>query len=309
MKVLFFGSSFFSIPILEALYKNHQVVSVISTPDEKQGRGQKVQPSVVKQWAEEKGLKVLTPENLKEESLTQQLKALEIDFSVIASYGKLVPQCILDLPQIENLNVHPSLLPKYRGASPIQSSLLNKDEVTGVSLMRPVLKMDAGDVLMQKSTPVTLDVNAEELSESLAEIGAELTQVAIDALSKQGKVEFKTQDEALATYTSKIEKKDAEFNWSMDALEIHNKVRAYIQWPVAYTLYQNDRLRLLDTSLQLGEGSETPGTLIEVKKNEGFLIQTGRDRLWVKSVQLSGKSAISGDAFLNGRRLKVGDSL
>ncbi|MBI4971324.1 MAG: methionyl-tRNA formyltransferase [Candidatus Omnitrophica bacterium] len=310
MRVLFFGSSNFSIPVLEALHKAHQVIAVISTPDEKKGRGQIEGPTPVKAWALQHGLECLTPEKLKAEDFLAAIKLLKPELGVIASYGKLVPDSLLAISSVANLNVHPSLLPQYRGASPIQSAILHGDTVTGVSIMRPVAKMDAGDVLIQKSLAIGPDENAEELSVRLSQLGAELLLEGIQVLEKNPNSNFHIQDDKLATLCGKITKEDGLFTWNDPASLIHRKIRAFVPWPVAHTHFANQPLRIFKSELGDPTPSEKPpGTLLATSKHRGFLIQTGEGSLWILQVQQAGKNIVNGFQFLMGQRLKEGMSL
>jgi len=310
MKIVFFGSSTFSLPILEKLHKHDSVIAVITTPDEKRGRGQKEGSTPVKQWATKNKLQCLTPEKLSTPDFLNSFSALHSELLVVASYGKLLPKSLLSIPSKGSLNVHPSLLPQYRGAAPIQWAILNGDTVTGVSIMRPIAKMDAGDVLLQKSVGIGADENAEELSRRLALLGADLTLESIQILEQNPSPKFHVQDDRLATFAPKINKEDGFFSWKDSASSIHRKVRAFLPWPVAHTQFQGNLLRIFRS--RVGDISGSPveeGKIIKVDKDNGFLIQTGEGSLWVLEVQLAGKKVINGFQFLIGQRLKEGDKL
>ncbi len=315
MKIIYFGSSEFSIPVLEALHKNHQIVCVISTPDEKKGRGRVEGPTPVKAWALAHGLECMTPAKLKSEDVLSAVRALKPELAAIALYGKLIPDSLLQIFTNGNLNVHPSLLPRYRGASPIQSALLNGDVVTGVSIMRVTAKMDAGDILIQKSVTIGPDETAEELSASLAKLGADLLLEGIQVLEKNPNPQFHVQSDALATECAKIEKGDGYFQWKDSAASINRKVRAFVPWPVAYTDFRGEPFRIFKSKMSdettrglpakaVVEGE--PGTILKVDKQKGFLIQTGEGSLWIEQVQQAGKNKVHGFQFLQGQRLGVG---
>ena len=316
MKIICFGSSQFSIPILEALHKNHQVIAVISTPDEKKGRGRVEGPTPVKAWAIKNSLLCLTPDKLKSEDFLSAVKQLNPELGAIASYGKLIPDSLLAIPTKGNLNVHPSLLPRYRGASPIQSAILNGDTVTGVSIMRPVAKMDAGDVLIQKSQNINPNETAEELSIRLAKLGAQLLLEGIEVLEKNPNPTYHIQDDKLATLCGKITKEDGTFTWNDRAATIHRKIRAFVPWPVAHTQFLGQPLRIFKSELGdptlLSAAADTekpPGTILATNKHKGFLIQTGEGTLWILQVQQAGKNIVNGFQFLMGTRLTEGMSL
>jgi len=311
MKIIFFGSSTFSLPTLEKLLSITKEVTVVSTPDEKKGRGQKQGATVVKEWCLNNSVSCITPESLKSEDVQKELSDIAPDFLVIASYGKILPQAILDLPKKGCLNVHPSLLPKYRGAAPIQRCLLNDDEVTGVSIMRPVLKLDAGDIIVQQSVSIEPNEAASELSARLANLGAELVWKLIPILcSTPESIQYLPQKEDLSTYAEKVLKEEASFEWSDSAISIHKKVRGLDEWPVAYTIYKEDRLRVLSAELG-GDApiSTVPGTILKIGKVKGVRIQTGENTLWVKTVQMAGKKPMPSFQFLLGQRLNEGDVL
>ncbi len=319
MNIIFFGSSLFSIPIAEKLHQNHKLLAVVSTPDEKKGRGRIEGPTPVKEWALKQNLKCLTPENLKDASFLNEIKALKPDLLAIAAYGKYLPKALLEITHNKNLNVHPSLLPRYRGASPIQSAILNGDVVTGVSIMRPAAKMDAGDVLIQKSVNIGPDENAEELSASLSKLGADLLLEGIQVLEKNPNPVFHVQDDKLATESAKIEKGDGYFQWKDSAASINRKVRAFVPWPVAYTDFSGEPFRIFKSHLGneaassgvpgLPAKAAVAGTILKIDKQGGFLIQTGEGTLWILQVQQAGKNKVNGFQFLMGQRLMEGMGL
>lgn len=307
MKLVFFGSSLFSLPFIEVLHKHHSILAVVSTPDEKKGRGQKEGPTPVKEWSLKHKLNCLTPENLKTSDFLDSIHALKPELSVIVSYGKLLPDSLLAIPPKGNLNVHPSLLPQYRGAAPVQWAILNGDVVTGITIMRPTSKMDAGDVLLQKSLGIGPDENAEELSQRLSEVGKQLLLEGIEILQKNPSPVFHVQDDRLASYAPKIEKEEGLFSWKDPASLIHRKVRALQPWPVAYTQFGTEMLRIFRTHLEESEmGKSEPGKILKVDKQNGFLVQTGEGTLWVNQLQLAGKKILDGFQFLMGQRLKTG---
>ncbi|MFA7001676.1 MAG: methionyl-tRNA formyltransferase, partial [Candidatus Omnitrophota bacterium] len=233
MKIVFFGSSDFSIPSLEAcLDCGAQVSLVLTTPDRRKGRGLKELPTPVKLYCRDKGVPVISPESLKVSGPLEQVRALEPDLFVAASYGKIIPAGWLKVPKAR-LNVHPSLLPKYRGAAPVQWALLNGDALTGVSIMDIHERLDAGDIYLQKSISLDLAVNAEELTRLLAE----LSRVALAETLRDfsgGRLQGRPQNEQEAVYARKLEKSDGLIDWAQPALRIHNQVRGLAPWPGAF---------------------------------------------------------------------------
>lgn len=315
MNIVFFGSSLFSLPTLQILHKNnHKILAVISTPDEKKGRGLKEGPTPVTRWARDRSLECLTPEKLKTPDFLSKIKQLNPELLVIASYGKLLPEDLLAIPAKGNLNVHPSLLPKYRGAAPIQRALLNGDVVTGVSIMRLVRQMDAGDVLLQKSLPIGPNENAEELSGRLAELGADLLLEGVRILETNSNPGFHKQDERLATYASKVQKEEGFFTWQDSASSIHRKVRAFYSWPVARTQFRGEILRVFKTQLAdemipKAKTKAEPGRIVKISQEKGLLIQTQNEVLWASQLQLPGKKVLDGFHFAMGQRLVEGMNL
>ena len=330
MKIVFFGSSEFSIPILEALLSsNDQVAQVVTTPDKPKGRGQKVTPSIVKSYAEKKHISAITPNKLNQPDVLDGIKNLKPDFLVVASYGKLVPDSLLKIPKVIPLNVHPSLIPKYRGASPIQSAILAGDKTTGLTIMEVTDRLDAGDIFGQIETPIDEVENALQLSERLAHLGADLLLKVI-AQFKQDKVSRTPQDDSKASYAKKIERDSGRIDWMKPASLIHNQVRAYYPWPSAYTFFRGKRLKILKTKLDSvrhcesrrdeaiskieiaasasrpprNDGSGVPGTIVINEFAKTVCVQTRSGFLEILQVQMEGKREMTSFEFAIGQRIK-----
>ncbi|MBI3999079.1 MAG: methionyl-tRNA formyltransferase [Candidatus Omnitrophica bacterium] len=307
MKIIFFGSSDFSIPVLESLLSSkHSVILVITTPDQKKGRGQVLAPSVVKAFARQRYLTVEAPRKLSLPDVVQDIKKLNPDLIVIASYGKIVPSAIFMTPRIAALNVHPSLLPRHRGASPIQQAILEGDKKTGVSVAEVTSELDAGDLLGQVEIEIDKNENALELSKRLAEMGAKLLLQTLGQL-EAGKINKIKQDVSKATYAKKLNKNDGQIDWATPASYIHNQVRAYYLWPMAFTFFRGKRLQILKTCCaETHSDACKPGTITDIKK-ESLDIQTQAGTIALIRVQLEGRRETSGFEFAIGQRIKKGE--
>ena len=306
MNITFFGSSHFSIPVLEALLASeHSVVQVISTPDKKQGRGQKVGSSVVKAFAENHRLPVLSPEKLPPAEVVEHVKTGKPDFMVIASYGKLIPPSIFSIAKIAPLNVHPSLLPKYRGASPIQQAILDGNEKTGVSIAEIIKELDAGDIFAQEETEIDENENGYQLEERLAHIGAKLVLQVITQF-EAGPIRRIPQDSSTSSYAKKITSEAGLILWNRSAQEIYNQVRAYVPWPSAFTFFRGKRLKVLKTQKIKESSRENPGS-IQIDQAKRFLVQTGTSLIELIQVQLEGRKEMSAYDFAVGQRIEKGE--
>lgn len=265
---------------------------------------------MVKAFAAGERLSVSTPEKLSTDDFVNKVKGLEPDIIVIASYGKLVPSSVFKLAKVAALNVHPSLLPQYRGASPIQSAILEGEQKTGVSIAEITNQLDAGNVFGQTETEIGPDENAAELSQRLAELGGKLL---LDVI---GKIEHQTasktpQDDARHTYAKKLERNSGLIHWHCSAREIHNQVRAFYPWPSAFTTFRGKRLKILRTELcsvrPRNDGSVVPGMIVVKKSAKTVCVQTQDGVLELLRVQLEGKREMGGFEFALGQRLKTGD--
>ena len=283
-----------------------QIVAVVTQPDRPKGRDLKLQPSPVKQLAFEAGLSVLQPEKARDEKFIAELRVLQPEVIAVAAFGQILPKAILDLPRFGCLNVHTSLLPKYRGASPIQSAILNGDETTGVTIMQMDVGLDTGDMLMQNTTPIRDEDNAATLHDRLAEMGAELLVETIHGLVA-GELHGYKQDAALATHVSKIRKEDGNIVWSQPARAIWNRIRAFTPWPGAFTylpaLPKPLLLKIWEAELVSTRG--VAGEVLSADKS-GIVIGCGEDALRVRTLQREGGRRMSAQEFLAGNQLPPG---
>ncbi|MDF3127980.1 methionyl-tRNA formyltransferase [Kiritimatiellaeota bacterium B1221] len=302
-KILYFGTAPIAVPALEALHAQPdcEVVAVCTQPDRPSGRKRKLTPSAVKVCAEKLGLPVLTPEKIGE--LREELALLDADLSVVFAYGQYIPKSVFDQPVRGSINFHPSLLPKYRGASPIQSSLLDGVTESGLSVLQVSEKMDAGDLLMQAPLNISPEDNSISLHERYAALAAELVPQILAGLRDETLLPV-PQKESEATECGKISKEDGLICWEDSATMILNRLRAFQPWPGAFfPLGDKGNLKVLHAVVEPGEGR--PGELLDVK-GEGPLIACGHDAIRLLRVQPPGKKPMDGKSFLNGNPTETG---
>ncbi len=309
MRIIFMGTPDFAVPPLEALIASgHEILSVITQPDREKGRGRTVQMSPVKECAVAHGLPVFQPARVKNEEATAAIRELAPDLIVVAAYGQILSQEILDIPAYGCINVHASLLPRHRGAAPIQWAILKGDDRTGVTIMQMDAGMDTGDILLQKEIPLHGTETAEELYTVLAELGAAALTEAMEKL-QAGTLTAVRQEEAAATYTKMIRKEMGEISWTASAVGISRLVRAMNSWPCAYTRLRNKMLRIwsaqpADGSFQ--DRSAEPGTVIAVTK-DALQVACGEGVLSITELQVEGKKRMSAHEFLLGAGIRAGE--
>lgn len=303
MNVLFMGTPDFAVPTLKKLAESgHNIKAVITQPDKPVGRKQVLTPPDVKVCAEQLGLKVLQPETLRNDNSIKEIKELDPDVIVVVAYGKILPKAILDIPKYGCVNVHGSLLPKYRGAAPIQQAVLNGDKVTGVTTMYMGEGLDTGDILLTSETEIGENETSAELFDRLSELGADLLIKTLEGLEK-GVITPVKQDEAQATYTVKITKAMCPIDWNKPALEIHNQVRGLQTWPVAVSKLNGKDIKIHKTLL-----CDKSGKAGEIICTEPLTVACGEKSVVIKELQLSGKKRMDSKSFLLGHPLSVGDS-
>jgi methionyl-tRNA formyltransferase len=265
----------------------------------------KMQPTRISAWSTEAGITCLKPASLKEPEFQEILENYKADFFLIADYGAIVPKNILEIEGVLTLCVHPSLLPLYRGASPIESALLNGDSLTGVTIFKVNEKVDAGDILAQKTVAIDSNDDRGSLLKKLACAGVPLLFEALSAVEK-GTAGFSPQDEKKATLTKKISKAEAKIDWKEPAVDVHNKIRAFRGWPAAHTFYNDRLIQIFTAEVVSGSGRAKPGAVAKIDK-EGIYVACGKDFLKIKSLKPQGKKEMSARAFLCGYDLKEGD--
>lgn len=308
MRIIFAGTPDFAAETLKALLNSeHEICAVYTQPDRPAGRGRKLTPSPVKQLAQEHDIPVEQPLNFKSEDSVATLAAYEADLMVVVAYGLLLPQNVLDTPKLGCINVHASLLPRWRGAAPIQRAILAGDKETGVGIMKMEAGLDTGPVLLEARCPIYNSDTAQILHDRLAELGANaLLQSLIDIEAKLANA--KPQDDSQTTYASKLDKKEAAIDWQQAAEEILRQINAFNPWPVAQTSWRGDTMRIWLAELSDISKTAEPGTVIQVSK-QGIDIATGNGTLRITQLQVPGKRAMQVQDFLNANSIDIGEHL
>lgn len=312
MKIIFMGTPDPAAQMLAGLIAaKHEILCVVTQPDRPKGRGQKMTFPPVKEVAIKYGLSIEQPEKLKLGSFISLLESLRPDIIIVVAYGKILPKEILAIPQYGCLNVHASLLPKYRGAAPMQWALLNGEKETGVTVMRLDELLDTGDIILQKKISIEENDDVLMLSKKIFAEGSKLLLKALKQI-KEGKVKYLQQNNAQATNAPLIRKESGEIDWRKTAAEIHNRVRAMIPWPVAHTFYREKLLKIWQSEIHIADLEtkyKLPGTIVQIVKNVGFIVATGAGHLLVKRVQAEGKKQMGAYEFVIGHDVEVGETL
>ncbi len=297
MKIVFMGTPDFAVPCLQALLDHpYEVVGVFTQPDKPKGRGYQLTPPPVKELAVSKGIPVSQPTTLRDGTALEQLKIWKPDLIVVVAYGKFLPKEILELPRLGCINVHASLLPKYRGAGPIQWAILNGETVTGVTTMYMAEGMDTGAMLERASLEIGPDETADELHDRLSVLGAKLLLSTVDKAEK-GTLQPEKQDDSLASYAPMLTKDLSHIDFSQPAQKIHNQIRGLSSWPAAYTSYQGKRLKVYKSCMR--DGSGEPGLLMDPKR---MIVACGEGAIELVEVQYEGSRKMSGEEFLRGKK-------
>ena len=309
MRIVFMGTPDFAVPSLKALIEaGHEVCGVFTQPDKPKNRGMRLQKSPVKEYALSNGIPVFQPAKLRDGEAFATLAELNPELIVVAAYGKLLPVDILTLPRFGCVNVHSSLLPKYRGAAPINWAILNGEEETGVTIMYMAEGMDTGDILAQRSTPIGIDENAEQLFERLAHLGSELLIKVVDQIGN-GTVKAVPQDDSLSSHAPMLSREQSPLDWSKTARQLHDQVRGLHPWPAATAVLDGIRCKVLRTALSGEALGEAPGTVIHSGK-KGLAVVCGDGKLLeILELQPDGKKAMAASAFLMGHPIPAGTIL
>jgi len=303
-KIIFLGTPEFAIPSLEGLYEKENVIAVVTQPDKPKGRGLKPSPSPIKTWALSKGLKVLEPLKLKDSQVIETFKSFLPDLIVVCAYGKILPKELLEIPKFGCWNIHASLLPKYRGASPINWAILEGEKETGITIILMDEGLDTGPILLQKKIPILEEDNAITLAKKLSLLGKEAILEAIELHKKRILKPFPQPEEGIS-YAPILKKEDGFFTFEESARIIERKAKAFLPWPAAFTYYKNKLLKVFSAKAIPIEHKEKPGTILDINK-EGILVATSENAILLKEVQLEGKKKISAYEFACGQRLKAG---
>jgi len=312
MRVVFFGTPDFAVPTLERLLAqpDFEVVGVVSQPDTRRGRGNQVSPSPVKAIAQKfdlnPNLKIWQPDRLKkDQAVLAELAAMEADVFVVVAYGQILSRKILNMPKHGCINVHGSLLPKYRGAAPVQWAIANGEKFTGITTMQMDAGIDTGAMLLKAELEILPEDNTDTLSAKLANLGADLL---IDTLRRLETITSEVQNDADSCYSPMIGREDWELDWNLEAIALHNRIRAF--YPNCYTEYRGQRLKVTKTEVMAEDGNlDQVREVVEVRKGKGFVMQTGKGLLLITEVQPAGKKLQSGWDFVNGARIAIGESL
>lgn len=298
LRLLFAGTPEFAVPSLRAALAGGEVLAVLTQPDRPAGRGRQPQASPVKQVAQAHGLPVLQPETLRDAAIQQQLAALAPDLLIVVAYGLILPQAVLDIPRFGAWNVHASLLPRWRGAAPIQRAIEAGDAETGVCLMQMEKGLDTGPVRLRATTPIAADDTGGSLHDRLAAMGAEVLAQGLARLSQGEAPPAEAQEAALATYAHKLEKAEARLDWGQPAAVLARRIRAFTPWPMAEVMLDGERLRVHRATAQPGTGA--PGTVLAAGK-EGIVVACGEGALRLEVVQRDGGRAVAAADYINAR--------
>ncbi len=307
MKIVFFGTSDFAVPSLSKLTKCYEIAVVITKPDRPQGRHLLTRPSAVKAKAQELGIPVSSIEDIPVAEAIDKLKNYKADLFVVIAYGQILPSTILSLPKLYSIGLHASLLPKYRGASPINWAILNGEKRTGVTVFKLTGKMDAGDIIMQEEEDISESDDAHTLSVKLSELGADLLLKATEAIERKQE-RLSRQKEAEATFTPKLKKEDGTIDWNKGSLEIHNKVRAMFGWPGAFSYLNGRKIKILTTEIAepAPRKPHKPGEIIKLGPR-GITVFCGQGAVRVKELQAEGGKRLTAADYLLGHKVSVGD--
>lgn len=307
-RIVFMGTPDFAVPSLEALIdRGYRVVGVVTQPDRPRGRKQVFTPPPVKVVAEKRGLSVFQPEKLRDPEGIRSVLAMEPDLVVTAAYGQIVPQAILDAPRYGCINVHASLLPKYRGGAPIHRAVIDGERETGITIMNMVPELDAGDILRQRAIPIDDRDHAGSLHDKLSRLGAELLLETLPDLLA-GRIQPVPQDHRRATYAPNIRREDEWIDWRRSAREIYNQVRGLHPWPVASTTWRDTPLKIWWVEWSDAACDQPPGTVIAAGR-EGIEVAAGEGTVRITRLQPAGKRPMEAEEFLRGRRMSIGERL
>lgn len=304
MKILFMGTPDFAVPCLEELVKHkHDVVAVFTQPDRPKGRGKKVLPPPVKAKALELGIKVLQPKKVRKKEYIEIIKEMDIDCIVVVAYGQLLPKEILEKPEKGCINVHASLLPKYRGAAPINWSIVNGEDKTGITTMYMNEGLDTGDMILKEEVKIEKDMTAGELHDILCQVGS---KVLIDTLKliETNEAPRTPQDDSKSSYASLLNKETGCIDWQNSAKDIYNLVRGLNPWPVAYTMYKGKKLKIWKCSVTKGKDIGIPGKIINVNR-EGIFVSTGNGVIVIEEMQLPNSRKMSVDEYIRGNSIET----
>lgn len=303
-KVVFMGTPDFAVPVLQRLIAAHEVIGVVTQPDRPAGRGGKIQISPVKQVALDAGIPIFQPEKLRRPEAIAELRQWTPDVNIVAAFGQILPQAVLDIPPYGSINVHASILPRWRGAAPIQAAIRAGDAETGVTIMQMDAGLDTGAILTQRAIPIAPDETGQSLHDKLSVLGADLLIDSLPAIL-DGTIQPQPQNNDLATLAGRIDKDEGRIDWTQSAVQIERTMRAFTPWPGTFTHWDGKMLKILSGSAS--EGTASAGQVIE--RNGNIVIGTGDGIFLPNRVQLEGKKPVSIDDFVRGYPAFVGSQL
>lgn len=309
MKVIFMGTPDFSVPVLQGLIdsKEHEVTAVVTQPDKPRGRSGKLVFTPVKQLAVEYGIPVYTPKRVKDPEFVKELSRIPCEVIVVIAFGQILSKEILDLPEYGCINVHASLLPRWRGAAPMQWAIIAGDETTGITTMQMDVGLDTGDMLLTKEVPISPNETGESLHDKMAVLGSELLLETLRQ-AEEGTLHPIPQNDEDSTYAKMLTKETGKIDWNLDAAQIERYVRGLNSWPSAYSGYKGKTLKIWCAEVLPEVTEEKPGTVVSVEK-DSFTVQTGNGCLRILELQMEGKKRMDAGSFLRGVKIEKGDVL
>ena len=307
MKIVFMGTPDFAVPSLKKLIEKYDVCAVFTQPDRPKGRGKKVAFSPVKEIAMEHNIDVYQPVKLKDDrEMIEKLKSINPDFIIVVAFGQILTKEVLDIPKNGCINLHGSLLPMYRGAAPINWAIIKGEKVSGNTTMLMDVGLDTGDMLLKDEVEIPENMNAGELYDILKERGSDLLVETIEGIKNNTIVPQKQSDETF--YAKMLNKEIAEINWNDSANDVHNIIRGLNPWPIAYTNFKGERMKIYESNVLSEERKETPGTIISATK-EGMKVACGKNVLLVKKIQLPNGKPLTIEQFINGHKIEKKEKL
>lgn len=305
MKIVFMGTPEFAVPCLQKIIdEGHEVLAVVTQPDKPKGRGKKLAMPPVKELALKYNIDVYQPVKAREDSFVEKLKEINPELIVVVAFGQILPKSILDIPKFGCVNVHASLLPKYRGAAPLNWVIINGEEKTGVTTMYMDVGLDTGDMILKSEIPLDDEITAGELHDKMMVQGAEVLKDTIDLISK-GKAPREKQNDEETCYSPIMDKSLGNIDWSKSATDIHNLIRGVNPWPSAYTTYDKQTMKIWKTKVLDKLSEKTPGTILSVDKN-GIEVSTGDKVLQISEIQMSGKKRMIVSEYIKGNDISTG---
>lgn len=305
MKIVFMGTPEFAVPCLQKIIdEGHEVLAVVTQPDKPKGRGKKLAMPPVKELALKYNIDVYQPIKAREESFVEKLKEINPELIVVVAFGQILPKSILDIPKFGCVNVHASLLPKYRGAAPLNWVIINGEEKTGVTTMYMDVGLDTGDMILKSEIPLDDEITAGELHDKMMVQGAEVLKDTIDLISK-GEAPREKQNDEETCYSPIMDKSLGNIDWSKSATDIHNLIRGVNPWPSAYTTYDKQTMKIWKTKVLDKLSEKTPGTILSVDKN-GIEVSTGDKVLQISEIQMSGKKRMIVSEYIKGNDISTG---